>query len=366
MKPIAVIGAGGFVGSRLIERSELLGEFQLVPIVRSWRSQGRLARFGFRTVRGSAGDAASLTPLLKGCGMVVNLTMGDDQRIVGDVQAIHQACQQAEVPLFVHMSSAEVFGRAEQPDLREDSIPDGRHWMEYGREKSAAEQWLRQQPDGPVSTVILRPGLIWGPGSGWLVGPAQALLDGTAYLFNDGRGICNLIHVDNLIRHLVELGRSAHPESGVFNISDIETHCWADYYAAIAREIGVDERTIHRLPESAVEKNLLQRISDLRQSAPARAIKQRIPAETRARVKQQLKDRLRPPISEPQRIVPAPSVEKNMWWIQGTARKLPSGGFQVRYPELRLQHFPELMTAAGKWLRYAGFDASAEASAPLT
>lgn len=358
MKPIAIIGAGGYVGSRLIERSELLGEMDLVPIVRSWRSQGRLARYGFRTVQGSAGDTASLVPLLRGCGMVVNLTMGDDKSIVGDVQSIHRACREAEVPLFVHMSSAEVFGRAEAPDLKEDSLPDGQHWMEYGREKAAAERWLRQQQEGPISTVVLRPGLIWGPGSGWLAGPAQALIDGTAYLFNDGRGVCNLIHVDNLIQHLVELARSEGVESASFNVSDVETHCWADYYAAIAREIGVDERTIHRLPDSAIDKSFLQKVLDLRQSAPAKAIKSRIPADTRARVKHQLKERLRPPIREAEPIEPAPLVSKDMWWVQGTARKLPSKAFAKRFPQLDLRPFPELMTAAGQWLRYAGFDGS--------
>jgi nucleoside-diphosphate-sugar epimerase len=216
VKPIAIIGAGGFVGSRLIERSELLGTPPLVSIVRGWRSQGKLARFGLRTVRGDAKDPASLAPLLKGCGMAVNLTMGDDKRIVGDVRSIYAACVDAGVPVFVHISSAEVFGRAEQAGLTEDSVPDGEHWMEYGREKAAAEAWLREQADGPVKTVILRPGLIWGPGAGWLVQPAQALIDGTAFLFNEGRGICNLIHVDNLIEHLLELARSDDVESGVY------------------------------------------------------------------------------------------------------------------------------------------------------
>nr|WP_090276075.1 NAD(P)-dependent oxidoreductase [Mycolicibacterium komanii]CRL69222.1 dehydrogenase [Mycolicibacterium komanii] len=358
MKPIAIVGAGGYVGSRLIERSELTGEMELVPIVRSWRSQGRLARYGFRTVQASAGDTASLVPLLKDCGMAVNLTMGDDKCIVTDVQSIHRACREAGVPLFVHMSSAEVFGRAEAPDIREDSVPDGEHWMEYGREKAAAEQWLWQQSSGPVSTVILRPGLIWGPGSGWLAGPAQALADGTAYLFNDGRGICNLIHVDNLIQHLVALSRSKGVESGFFNISDIETHSWADYYAAIAREIGVDERTIHLLEDSAIEKSFMQKVLDLRQSAPAMAIKRRIPADTRTRVKQRLKDRLKPPIRVAQPFEPAPVVSKEMWWVQGTARRLPSSAFKQRFPELQLRPFPELMSAAGRWLRYAGFDGS--------
>lgn len=356
MMPIAIIGAGGFVGARLIERAELLGEIPLVPIVRSPRSQGRLARFGIRTVHGDASDPASLVPLLKGCGTVVNLTMGDDKRTVGDAQSIHAACQKADVPLFVHMSSAEVFGRAETHDLNDDSVPDGKHWMEYARAKSAAEAWLRSQSDGPVQTVILRPGLIWGPGSGWLVEPAKALIDGTAYLLNSGRGICNLIHVDNLIEHLVQLANSAAPRSGVFNIADNETLSWADYYRAVAREVGVDPSTIRLLGDAKYHESNFQKIQQMLNIAPARAIKRRLSPGTKGRLKQQLQDRISPPITEPQPIKPEPTVTKQLWWLQGTARKLPSTKFAEHYPGLELTPFDDLMTAAGKWLRYAGFE----------
>ncbi|MCV7017334.1 NAD-dependent epimerase/dehydratase family protein [Mycolicibacterium aichiense] len=358
MKPIAIIGAGGFVGARLIERAELRGDIPLVPIVRSPRSQGRLARFGIRTVHGDASDPASLVPLLKGCGTVVNLTMGDDKRTVGDAQSIHAACQKADVPLFVHMSSAEVFGRAETHGLNDDSVPDGKHWMEYAQAKSAAEAWLRSQSAGPVQTVILRPGLIWGPGSGWLVEPAKALIDGTAYLLNGGRGICNLIHVDNLIEHLVQLAKSAAPRSDVFNIADNETLTWADYYRAIAHEVGVDPSTIRLLGDAKYDESNFQKIQQILNIAPARAIKRRLSAGTKGRLKQQLQDRISPPITEPQPIEPEPTVTKQLWWLQGTARKLPSTKFAEQYPELQLKPFDELMTAAGKWLRFAGFENS--------
>jgi nucleoside-diphosphate-sugar epimerase len=356
MKPIAIIGAGGYVGSRLVERSELLGTPPLVSIVRGWRSQGRLARFGLRTVRGDAGDSASLAPLLKGAGMAVNLTMGDDTRILSDVRSIHAACVEAGVPVLVHVSSAEVFGRAEQTGLTEDSAPDGRHWMEYGRAKAAAEAWLRERANGPVKIVILRPGLIWGPGSGWLVAPAQALIDGTAFLFGEGRGVCNLIHVDNLIEHLVELARSEDVESGVFNISDPETLTWAQYYRAIARETGADDSAISMLGESSVRAGRLDAVMALTKLAPARAIKRRMSGATKVRIKQQLQDRLAPPITRSEPVVPAPAVSKQLWWLHGTASKLPTGAFAQRYPGLTLRSFPELMAAAGQWLRYSGFE----------
>jgi nucleoside-diphosphate-sugar epimerase len=287
---------------------------------------------------------------------VVNLTMGDDKRTVGDAQSIHAACQKAGVPLFVHMSSAEVFGRAEAHDLNDDSVPDGKHWMEYARAKSAAEAWLRSQSDGPVQTVILRPGLIWGPGSGWLVEPAKALIDGTAYLLNSGRGICNLIHVDNLIEHLVQLAKSAAPRSGVFNIADNETLSWADYYRAVAREVAVDPSTIRLLGDAKYDESSFQKIQQILNIAPARAIKRRLSAGTKGRLKQQLQDRISPPITEPQPIKPEPTVTKQLWWLQGTARKLPSTKFAEHYPGLQLKPFDELMAAAGKWLRYAGFE----------
>lgn len=360
MKPIAVVGAGGFVGARLIERSALLGNPPLVPIVRTWRSQGRLARFGVRTVQGDAGDSASLVPLLKGCGMAVNLTMGDDRRILPDVQALYAACRQAGVPLLVHMSSAEVFGRAEDSGLTEDSTPDGRHWMAYGRAKAAAEAWLRSQTDGPVKVVILRPGLIWGPGSGWLAGPARELLDGTAFLFNHGRGICNLIHVDNLIEHLMQLARARDVKSGIFNVADTETLTWADYYRAIAREIGADESAITMMSEADFRESPMARLLQLGKSAPAAAIKRRMSGAVKVRMKQQLQDVFAPPPVVSQPVAPKPSVSKQFWWLQGTVRKVPSGAFAERYPDLQVRPFAELMAAAGSWLRYAGFDRSGQ------
>lgn len=74
-------------------------------------------------MQADAGDVASLVPHVEGCGMVVNLALGDFGRVVSDAMAVHQACRKAAVPLLVHMSSAAVFGRADIPDLTENSAP---------------------------------------------------------------------------------------------------------------------------------------------------------------------------------------------------------------------------------------------------
>lgn len=359
MNSIAVIGGGGYVGARLIERavlSDLSDNLRLVPIVRSWRSQGRLARYGVRTARGDASDVASLVPLLRGCAAAVNLTMGDDDKILADVQAIHEACRIAEVPLLVHMSTAEVFGRAEVAGLQEDSIPAPGHWMKYARAKMSAESWLRSQFAGPVKVVILRPGLIWGPGSGWLVQPAQAMVSGTAYLINRGRGVCNLIHVDNLIEHIKQLAAAPSVDSGVYNVADPDTVTWAEFYDAIAREIGVDPSGIAALPDIGFREDPIKRvIAVLGEIAPLKALKKRMTIATKIRIKQTINDRFRPPMREVAAVKSEPVVEKALWWVQGTVNKLPSEAFPNQYPDIKLQSFPDLMTAAGYWLRFAGF-----------
>lgn len=353
MKPLALIGAGGYVGSRLMERAVLTEEIPLVPIVRAWRSHGRLARYGVPILHGDAGDAILLVPTLRGCGMAVNLTTGENSQIVSNTKSIHAACCEAGVPLLIHMSSAEVSGRAEDPLLSEASVPGGRHWMEYGRAKIAAEAWLRSQGNRPVTVVILRPGLIWGPGSSWLVRPAQALLNGTAFLFNEGKGICNLIHIHNLIEHLLQLVRSGHVKPGTYNIADNETLTWADYYDAIAQEIGINPLTIQWLPDSAFQENRAERLSQfLLNQFPGKAIKRHMSQESKQRIKS-----LRRFFHTPSRDddMPRPIISKQMWWIQGTHRKLPTGAFAQDYPEIKLQSFSDLMAKSGEWLRFAGY-----------
>ena len=52
--------------------------------------------------------------------------------------------------------------------------------------------------------MILRPGIVYGPRSQWIAGFARAVVEGSASVVADGRGVCNAIYVDNLV-HAVDL-----------------------------------------------------------------------------------------------------------------------------------------------------------------
>src|SRR5439155_1239680 len=204
---IAVLGAGGFVGSRLLERAAHAGRTDIVPVVRAARSVGRTANLGISHRFGDASRAETLERALAGCEAVVNLTTGDPADIPRTTENIYTAALAAGARLLVHLSSASVYGAVEQPDLPDDAPPWPGHWMAYARQKGVAENFLRERmAERRLAIVVLRPGLVWGPGSPWVLGPATDLLRGAAFLAGSGGGICNLMYVDDLLRGIDAVG----------------------------------------------------------------------------------------------------------------------------------------------------------------
>lgn len=353
---IAVIGAGGFVGMRSLEMSLLGRRFEMVPVVRSPKSFARISKYGRPCAYADAGDSVALGKAISGCDAVVNLTMGDNARMVSDTGAILTACEAAKVRVLVHVSSAEVFGRAEDPGLGDDSIP-GPHWMAYAVAKAEAEALLRERLErSATSVVVVRPGLIWGPRSPWVIGPASDLLAGRAVLYGGGEGIANLVHVDNLIRMIVAVCQSREPVRGFFNIGDAEVTRWKDYLPALAKEMRLAQPVIHSVPFEAYREGILSKLVAIKNAEFTRPIKKAIRNQTKWRIKLAL-DRIsavvRPEPSDGR--PPGPRIDRSGWWLQGTRQKLSTGKYMQAYPGVELMGFEDGMRSTGEWMRFAGF-----------
>ena len=288
MKRLAIVGAGGFVGARFVELAALdpaaLGGVEILPIIRQPRGLGRLSKLGLSQHRyADASRPETLAPAFAGCDAVVNLTMGDDTRTLPDAQNLHAACAAAKVPLLIHLSSAEVFGRADVPGLTDDSPWFAGHWLRYAREKGRAEDWLHAIPAGCGPAIVtLRPGLIWGPRSSWVTGPAQAIWDGTAFLVDGGKWACNLCHVDNLIHGILAVTQATEPAPGRYNLGDPDRPDWHTYYHALAKEMGLDGPCFHALREADFHELPLTRLLALKDTAMANTIKRRFSNPTKA------------------------------------------------------------------------------------
>ena len=240
---ITIIGAAGFVGTRLVESLVLDGRTDVRAVVRAHRSLAGLARLGpaVSVWLADAEDRASLVPALQGSSVVVNLTNGPPAGIMPSTRSILEACVAANVPRLIHISSAVVYDEVVSPTLDDDSPPLTRHWMPYAKAKASAEIWLREQlAVVPCQIAVLRPGFVWGVRSPHTMSVINSLLEKRAYLVRDGQGVFNSIYIDNLvacIRTCID-----HPDDvrGFYNVADREFVTWRDFYSALAGPLGYD------------------------------------------------------------------------------------------------------------------------------
>jgi nucleoside-diphosphate-sugar epimerase len=361
MGPIAIIGAGGFVGTRLIESLVLDQAAEVRAVVRAYRNFASLSRFGpaITLTLANAESAAALVPVLQDCATVINLTSGTPASIVRTTQAIVQACLEAKVKRLIHLSSAVVYGEVVGSSTSDDSPPLRGHWMPYARAKAAAEIWIRRQmPRCPCQIAVLRPGIVWGVRSPHTMNVIKAMLDKSAYLVDEGKGICNAIYIDNLIACIRTC--CAHPAdiAGFYNISDREVITWRDFYGAFATSLGCDLQRIphvsgNRFPWSAPALvdyvQNLPFVSDL-----YHRLKSRVPDTLKSRIKALLAGHYN---YEPaaQHYVTKPVVERELWSLQRVKHKLPVTKFARHFAFTPPVSFEEGVRRTLSWLAFVGY-----------
>src|ERR1700681_637850 len=226
---VAVLGASGFVGGHL---------------VRCLRSDGHETRAGVRNhtvascapgVRiADACDVYALRSAFEGCDAVVHAALGNNDVIVGSVAPVHAAAQPVGARRLVYISTGSVHGQSPAAGTDESSPLHVRHTFAYNNAKVRAERKLRKlRARGTVEIVILRPTIVFGPGSRWVFDFADALRAHSAYVVDGARGICNSIYVDNL-GYAVHLALTVPNIDGeVFLIGDRETVTWRELYRPI-------------------------------------------------------------------------------------------------------------------------------------
>jgi nucleoside-diphosphate-sugar epimerase len=354
---VAILGAGGFVGARVLEMAVLGGRTDIFPVVRAFRSVARVANLGMSHRLADASRPESLERALAGCDTVVNLTTGDPADILRTTQSIYTAAVAAGARLLIHLSSATVYGQVEQPDLADDAPPQLDHWMPYAREKGLAENFLRERmAERRLAIVVLRPGLIWGPRSPWIIRPATQLVSGSAYLVGDGGGICNLMYVDNLIRGIDAV--VAHPTqvSGFYNVADDETTTWREYYAALASGLGADLATVHKVPADHYRAGLGGLVEELKKLPPYQWLKYRLSPETKDAIKLRLKLAFGRDLPAQPGANASPVVTRDMWHLQTTKYPLPTIQFRTTFGHRNPSSFASGMAASLAWLRFIGLE----------
>jgi nucleoside-diphosphate-sugar epimerase len=155
-------------------------------------------------------------------------------RNVVDAAAL-EGCQR-----LVMISSIVVYGERLTSGGCDEDAPRGKSVGPYSRTKCESEELaLDAHRRGRVSVTVVRPGNVWGPGSGlWVDEIARLSKQGMLVLLDGGKGDATLAYVDNVVDVIVRALDAPDAGGHIYNAIDAGGVTWKDYLTDIARLAG--------------------------------------------------------------------------------------------------------------------------------
>jgi nucleoside-diphosphate-sugar epimerase len=229
---ILILGASGYIGSRLADKLSTAEGTEVVRVARGQRASASQAT----SLRIDTRDLSALTPALRQCDCVVNCVAGDFDSIAGGARILATAARDAACRRIVHLSSMAVYGRAEGQVTEDQEFDPHAGW--YARAKCEAEGHMREFAAGGGEVVTLRPGCVFGPaGELWVGRIARWLIAGRlGDLGVAGDGWSNLVHLDDVCDAVIAAMRlpASECKGSAFNIAAPDSPRWNDYFVDVA------------------------------------------------------------------------------------------------------------------------------------
>lgn len=281
-----VTGANGFLGSALVRRllehgqehSEGRGEPGVRCLVRPGSDWSRLdalvERFpgGFEVVEGTLDRAEDCARTLEGVDCVFHLAAAKGGApadmfrgsVVGTRNLLEALASRQPGARLVHCSSFGVYGVAGLPrgavvDEETPLEPRPERRDLYSHTKHRQEELVRTyHRERGIPTVILRPGVIYGPGGGALSSRIGLELFGL-FLHLGRKNLLPLTYVDNCAEALVCAARNGRFEGEAYNVVDddpVDARTFLRRYRREVRRLRVVPmpRPAPRLLSAAVER----------------------------------------------------------------------------------------------------------------
>jgi nucleoside-diphosphate-sugar epimerase len=234
---VLILGANGFVGSRLVAALFRSGWATPIAAVRA-RAAKRVPWRDVEVRVWNSADPTSLAAALQDVDFVVNCVLGDSASIVGTAQHLFAAARKFPIERVVHMSSMAVYGAS--TGIVDETAPFDGSTGWYATAKIRAERFAMDFSLQGGSVVVLRPSCIYGPGSyPWTRRIARLLRAGRiGDLGPLGDGLCNLIYIDDVIGAILHSLQRPNVAGEAFNVSNARVETWNRYFARLAAAIG--------------------------------------------------------------------------------------------------------------------------------
>ena len=207
---ILVTGGGGFLGGAILKQlAQAYPDAERHTLQRS--NHPELAAQGVVQHLGALSDEAVVDKAVAGAEMVFHVAA--KAGVWGSYESYHapnvtgtenvlKACQKHGVKKLVYTSTPSVVHSGSSIEGADESIPYATHFStHYPKTKAIAEKMVLAANSNTLSTVALRPHLIWGPGDNHLV---PRIIDrarrGRLRIVGDGKNLVDGVYIDNAAR----------------------------------------------------------------------------------------------------------------------------------------------------------------------
>jgi len=241
-RKILITGASGFVGSRLCERLYLGSDAKPTALIRNIGKASRIGRMRIPMIKGDVLDPVLMDRLIGEAEIVIHLVAGSRQSIVDGTRLVARLCRKHNVARFVHMSSAAVYGIQANEDHTTEDAQLKKTGNPYSDAKIEAEKIVRKETEKGLSSVVLRPRIIWGPYSSWVQSLYHQVANDSFCLVDNGEGACNTIYIDNLVDATLLSIENDRAVGNVFFVTDDEKVSWREFYGRWASFLGQEIR----------------------------------------------------------------------------------------------------------------------------
>ncbi len=253
-----VSGATGFLGRHLVRELVAGRGWDVSALVRH-PARARVLPEGVTLVRGDLDDEGALGEAVRGAEVVFHLgaaTAGPwevhRRATVEGTRRLLRVSAAARVRRFVHVSSLAVYdkrglspGRAideEWPTVAPEPAAGP-----YARGKVEAEALVRRAQADGLETVVVRPGLIYGPGR--VVFPnlphLGAVVGGRFVAVGGGDLLLPLVHVDAVVDALVRVATSPLAAGKTYHVVDEDQTTRREYLRLLEELTGHRHRGVY-------------------------------------------------------------------------------------------------------------------------
>ena len=216
-KKILVTGATGFIGGRLAHRLATQEGAMVTGTGRRIDDAPILEKAGVKLVYGELLDFPRMRTLAEGQDVIFHVAawlgprhggrgMAWPLNVLATLNLVRGAAE-AGVSRFVHTSSIAAYGPPEPGTelLTEATQVDPTQRAIYGRTKAEGEQKaLALAQELEMELVIVRPGMVYGPGSySWSKRMVELLQKRVPVIFGQGKGLAYQVYIDNLLDGMV-------------------------------------------------------------------------------------------------------------------------------------------------------------------